>query len=592
MSQAIILKGGAGGVGSDDVTASKAQVLQGYRTVTTDSDDEVIEGEIVNRGTFVIASEVVNAPGESTVHVRFEEGYYNKDGQYKPTAKIPYAVLPNVLGIDANKMLESLTIAGTRGTIPARGYHGPNGIEFWLYPQEGGFVVRLEEGFYSKDAGSGLKPYVIVPTDMVINAVGYNPDKTLNDTEVCGVRGNIPIRGNVVNTAEFVDAHWEQSLLARFEFGYYVQNGQWKPTIKIPYSTAASVLGVDANKMLKSLKIAGVQGNLDDRGSYVTASGIWYFGADNYLVAQIPPGLYGGGNGNGKTNVNILRQDLINALGLNPDMWLDSFQTMGIQGKIPRWICTTGDVISAVNGEGFAWDDIYAGRGRGIVMKILNGGFIQDANYAFLASPNLYPQNIRAGVNINGVVGTMPDYSTGRTVFNGATFDNVLVSGVATKGFSHNGVYYAYVLQSGYGYGGIYGGGMNLQVTTTYPALRSRRIGCALSQSINVTPFRQIVVYYRSVANIKGSPYVSFEAHIIRASLRGQVYIGDQLVDTVAVIRQGEASPAINHEGQIVLNVEDINEYIFLSFGAFCNQDKAGDVFAGAVQITRIDFLN
>ena len=395
-----------GGVTSDDVTASKAQVLQGYRTVTTDSDDEVIEGEIVNRGTFVIASEMVNAPGESTVHVRFEEGYYNKDGQYKPTAKIPYAVLPNVLGIDANKMLESLTIAGTRGTIPARGYHGPNGIEFWLYPQEGGFVVRLEEGFYSKDAGSGLKPYVIVPTDMVKNGIGYNPDKTLNDTEICGVRGNIPIRGNVVNTAEFVDAHWEQSLLARFEFGYYVQNGQWKPTIKIPYSTAASVLGVDANKMLKSLKIAGVQGNLDDRGSYVTASGIWYFGADNYLVAQIPPGLYGGGNGNGKTNVNILRQDLINALGLNPDMWLDSFQTMGIQGKIPRWICTTGDVISAVNGEGFAWDDTYAGRGRGIVVKIANGHVLAGANYVFLPSLNLYPQNVVKGININGVTGT------------------------------------------------------------------------------------------------------------------------------------------------------------------------------------------
>ena len=34
MSQAIILKGGAGGVGSDDVTAGKAQVLQGYRTIT------------------------------------------------------------------------------------------------------------------------------------------------------------------------------------------------------------------------------------------------------------------------------------------------------------------------------------------------------------------------------------------------------------------------------------------------------------------------------------------------------------------------------------------------------------------------------
>ena len=50
MSQAIILKGGAGGVGSDDVTAGKAHVLKGYKTVTTESNDEIVEGEMVHRG--------------------------------------------------------------------------------------------------------------------------------------------------------------------------------------------------------------------------------------------------------------------------------------------------------------------------------------------------------------------------------------------------------------------------------------------------------------------------------------------------------------------------------------------------------------
>ena len=57
MAQAILLRGGAGGVTSDDVTAGKAQVLKGYKTVTRDSDDEVIEGEIISRGTWVAASE-------------------------------------------------------------------------------------------------------------------------------------------------------------------------------------------------------------------------------------------------------------------------------------------------------------------------------------------------------------------------------------------------------------------------------------------------------------------------------------------------------------------------------------------------------
>ena len=39
MAQAILLRGGVGGVKSDYVTSGKSQVLQGYRTLTTDSDD-------------------------------------------------------------------------------------------------------------------------------------------------------------------------------------------------------------------------------------------------------------------------------------------------------------------------------------------------------------------------------------------------------------------------------------------------------------------------------------------------------------------------------------------------------------------------
>ena len=51
MSQATLLaNGGGGGVGSADVTASRAQVLSGYRTVTTDSGDEVVEGTMPTHG--------------------------------------------------------------------------------------------------------------------------------------------------------------------------------------------------------------------------------------------------------------------------------------------------------------------------------------------------------------------------------------------------------------------------------------------------------------------------------------------------------------------------------------------------------------
>ena len=600
MADAILMAGGTGGVSSDDVTAGKAHVLKGYKTVTIDSDDEVIEGEIISRGTWVAASEVINAPWESNIHTRFKEGYYQNDGQYKPTAKIPYAVLSNVIGVDPTKMLQSLTLVGKQGQIKVVDTGANNnrinkstsyGIDNWTDTNNPIFYIDLAHGnaYYSRYDG---RPHVCIDADKLGNTAADKvlAGSTFTSKNGVSMSGTMANRGNGMDTVEFVNAHWENKFVARMEQGYYSQNGQWKPYVAIPYAVLANVVGIDPSKMLKSLTISGRQGQIEERGSYIDAVGIWYYGAGNNLVGQIPPGYYGADNGNGKTNVNIKKQDIVNTLGLNPDLWLDTFQTMGIQGKIPRWICNTTDIFETT--QGFAYNDAANGRGQGVVMAIKNGHKIENANWIFLRMPDLLPHNIRQGVNLGGVVGTMPDYSTGRTVFNGATFDGVLVSGVATKGFSYNGVYYAYNIQSGYGYGGIYGGGMNLQVTTTYPTLRSRRIGCVLSQSINVTPFRQIVVYYRSVANIQGSPYVSLEAHIIRASARGQEQIGGQLVDTVDVIRQGNASPAINREGQIVLNVGDINEQVFLSFGAFCNQNNAGDIFSGAVQITRIDFLN
>nr|DAT41660.1 MAG TPA: hypothetical protein [Caudoviricetes sp.] len=109
MAEAILMSGGVGGVGSDDVTATKNQVLQGVTALTRDSDDEPIQG-----------------------------------------------------------------------TIPVRGYKGPDSPEFSYYPAEGGYLTRVEEGYYQ--SGGGYKPYVIVPTGKVKQAVNYHPEKTLSDT--------------------------------------------------------------------------------------------------------------------------------------------------------------------------------------------------------------------------------------------------------------------------------------------------------------------------------------------------------------------------------------------------------------------------
>lgn len=438
MADAILMAGGTGGVTSDDVTAGKAHVLKGYKTVTTESNDEIVEGEMVNRGNIVDTVGFENAHWDSKFLARMEQGFYAQNEQWKPCVAIPYAVLANGIGVDANKMLDSLTLAGVRGTIPIRGYHGPDSGEMWLYPQEGGYVVRIEEGYYHMGGNRQGKPYVIVPTALAKSAVNYHPEATLNNTTTCGEQGQIKMintqdNGYTVNQAKFfaLDPPREKLVMGLGHGNAYYHRNDNNPHVEVD----ASVLG--------------------------TA------GADSVL------------------------------------QWQTASSQSGIkfEGSIPRWVCNTGDVISAVNNSGFAWDDATgANRGRGVVSKIPNGHYIQGANYVFLPSPNLYPWNIREGVNIHGIVGTMKDSNAGRVAFRNATFDGVLISGVANKGFILRSIpRFLNFKNTSNGYLGIQDGGMKL---LNFYGGNTRHVsapdvGCVFAHSINLSPFRYIKVGYK-----------------------------------------------------------------------------------------------
>lgn len=79
MAECVILRGGSGAYGSDDLTATKAQVLAGYTAITSDSSDEPGTGTMTNRGA-VSPSKL--APGGSYT---IPAGYHNGSG--KVTAK-------------------------------------------------------------------------------------------------------------------------------------------------------------------------------------------------------------------------------------------------------------------------------------------------------------------------------------------------------------------------------------------------------------------------------------------------------------------------------------------------------------------------
>lgn len=73
MATGLIFSGG-GGTGSDECTATKEQVLDGYTAVTKDSDDEAAGGSMTNRGA-INAS--VGVGGTYTV----EKGFHNGSGK-------------------------------------------------------------------------------------------------------------------------------------------------------------------------------------------------------------------------------------------------------------------------------------------------------------------------------------------------------------------------------------------------------------------------------------------------------------------------------------------------------------------------------
>ena len=270
MADAILMAGGTGGVTSDDVTASKAQVLQGYKTVTTDSNDEVVEGTIPDKGVGNInARPDVMDWGNSRMSIVMQEGYYHENNG-NPWVWATFSDLQKLVKIAPNQVLETATYLGVTGGIK---------------------VVNTQDNNY-----------------------------TVNQAKLFGMD---PARGKLVMQLGHGNA-------------YYYRNDN-SPHVEVD----ASVLG--------------------------TA------GADSVLQWQTA----------------------------------SSQQGIKFEGSIPRWICTTGGVITALNGEGFVWDDSSgANRGRGIVTRIPDKHFIQDASYVFLASPNFYPQNLVKNININGVTGT------------------------------------------------------------------------------------------------------------------------------------------------------------------------------------------
>ncbi len=429
MGKILIPGSSGGGVTSDDVTAGRGQVLQGYRTVTTDSDDEIIEGiiQVVDtsqndyRKTRTTEYGLDKNRNAFYMHLPQRSAYYTRNDN-TPHVEVDASVLGNA---STNQVLSGATATSKngvnfQGSFPVTS--DANSMEeLWYYNDHGedSYVTRIPEAAYIKywnaDRTQSWNPWIRIKRTLIKSSINYHPELTIDTITTLGERGQIPDRGESAGVSYYqLREDGSGRLYVLFKNGWYhrapwtdPQGHTHEAYVYVTYEQLKNLFGIDSSKMLQSYSIAGISGQIvphPNENMTIEIVNINWTNPKKFGF-RFQQGYYPN-SGQYPPIVEVNYGDLANALGIRADKMLNDINILGIQGNIPYWVCHTGDVISAVNNEGFAWDDTYAGRGRGIVVKIANGHVLAGANYAFLPSPNLYPQNVVKGININGVTGT------------------------------------------------------------------------------------------------------------------------------------------------------------------------------------------
>ena len=152
-----------GGYGSDDVTASKADVLKGKKTITTDSGDEIVEGTLELTGNVGAAQMLTGYTGYSN----------------NPKSKIS--------GSMANRgaVSQQLSINGTY-TIPA-GCHNGSGKVTQSIPTQGAKTVTPgTSNITAVSSGRYVTGNIVVKGDSNLKAENIKAN-----VKIFGVTGNV-----------------------------------------------------------------------------------------------------------------------------------------------------------------------------------------------------------------------------------------------------------------------------------------------------------------------------------------------------------------------------------------------------------------
>ena len=197
---------------------------------------------------------------------------------------------------------------------------------------------------------------------------------------------------------------------------------------------------VNGRRVDGSIPIVDTMGNGDGRGNHSQWFGL--DGNNHTFWVELPHRTAYYTRSDGKPHVTIEAAALGNVVKeqVLQGARFSCAYGINVEGTIPTWHAS-GDiggqkVLDAFQDTAFIGD--YGAKGRGIYMRVLGGTYVEPGvMWCFAPCSTALAQNVREGVPMFGMTGTMKDYAASCVPFENAHFDGTHISGWASGSFRY-----------------------------------------------------------------------------------------------------------------------------------------------------------
>lgn len=359
MGRILTSPGEGGGISSSDVTAKSADVLAGTKTIMADSNDEVVEGEMINHGAI---SKVLKC-GES---ITISQGYHNGSGeisadslasQTEGTATASDLYTGKTMVVNGQKITgtmkdlsKSTSIQYTSddstkviaGDAVFKQKNTDNVDRICIrYNGENGFITGNtlfgipSSNFGTVSTGNVLKDQTFTSSNgLKISGTMPNNSTTTSNGTVPGISESYP---NVpTREADNLQYNVGTDSIARISMeppkGYYSGGGGSyinRPASDFGNATANRVVAGNTFTSSAGIKVSGT---IVDRGLY--QYGGMGEGTDYYAINALPEGWYHSDGNSWAPEARISKTTLRNYLGINAANIRSNTNIAGVAGTL------------------------------------------------------------------------------------------------------------------------------------------------------------------------------------------------------------------------------------------------------------------